>query len=284
MLAEQGHDVLALVRSEPRGTAAERLAHKRIRLCTINLEQPSFEDLPGDVEAVVSVAQSSHHRDFPARAREMFAVNVASLFALVEWARANGVRRFVHASSGGIYGPAANVGVKETDPVSADERLGFYLSTKLCTEALLRNYGEFFHTLLILRPFFIYGPGQGADMLIPRLIASVREGRPIRLQGLDGPQLSPIYVDDAAAGFAAALRVDGSHVVNLGGPDAVRLRALGEQIGALVGRPPAFEAAPGVPSDYAADTTLAGTLLGRATTRLADGLAQTVQAAQEVDR
>lgn len=51
-------------------------------------------------------------------------------------------------------------------------RLGFYLTSKYCSELILDNYSSFL-TIIQLRLFFVYGMGQRKDMLIPRLIENV---------------------------------------------------------------------------------------------------------------
>lgn len=278
ILADRGRRVVALVHTAPRGLAAEWLSHRLIEVQVVDLERPDLESLPRDVGAVLALAQSPYHRDFPARAREIFAVNVSAFFALLEWARIAGVQQVIYASSGGVYGPTAKLNVKESEPVRMDDRLGFYLSTKLSAEVLLQNYRALFPTIAIVRPFFIYGPGQSGEMLIPRLIASVREGKAIKLQGPDGLRLNPIYVEDAAAGLTAALALDGFHILNLGGPEVVTLRAIGDAIGTLMGRQAVFKAMPGLPSDYAGDITRSGELLGPPVTSVVDGLARTIAA------
>lgn len=277
LLAERGRDVVALVQRQPEGAVAARLQHPRIRVEVMDLERPDFARLPNDIEGVVALAQCAHFRDFPRRAGEIFAVNVAAHAALLEWARAIDVRRFVYASSGGVYGPLAPVPVAESHALSIDVPLGFYPGTKLCAEVLSQNYRHFFDTAVILRPFFIYGPGQRPDMLIPRLIESVRSGQAIKLQGRDGLRLNPIYVDDAVEGFAAALEANGHHVLNLGGPDVVTLRAIGELIGGLVGKALKFETTEGVPSDFVGDTTLARGILGAPRVGFPEGIAHTLQ-------
>ena len=279
-LAARGRDVIALVHRSPEGDVAASLAHQRIEVCAMDLEHPRFDALPTDAEAVVALAQSPYHRDFPERAGEIFAVNVVSHAALLEWARARGVRRFVYASSGGVYGSRARLAVAESEPFAVDAPLGFYLGSKLCAEVICQNYRHFFDTAAILRPFFVYGPGQRLDMLIPRLIDSVRSGQAIKLQGPNGLRLNPVYVYDAVEAFAAALDVRGHHILNLGGPDVVSLREIGGQIGHLLGKAAQFETAEGAPSDYVGDTTLACSILGAPRTSFAQGIAQTLQAEQ----
>ena len=198
-----GHDVAALVRpGRPPMRAA--LFPPGVEQVEMDLAILDPERLPGGMEAIVSLAQSSHHRQFPEKAAEIFAVNVAANQRLFEWARRRAIGRFVLASSGGVYARRARAMSDNSSQTEAESPLGFYLGTKLCAELLFDSFGPFFQTAITLRPFFIFGPGQRADMLIPRLIESVRSGRPIQLQGKDGLRLNPIYVEDAAAAFVAA--------------------------------------------------------------------------------
>jgi len=277
LLARAGHRVLALVHQAPGPELRELFAGASIALRQFDLASADFGSLPGDAEAVVALAQSRAFRDFPDRAQDIFAVNVAAHLRLLDWARTSGVRRFVYASSGGIYGSRARLEVAESDLLAVDSPLGFYLGSKLCAEVIFQNYRHYFDTAAILRPFFIYGPGQREDMLVPRLIGSVRAGRAIQLQGRDGLRLNPIYVDDAAAAFAAALRVSGCKVINIAGPETVSLRELGERIGRLVRRQPVFEQVAGSPSDYVANIDAARTQLGAPRIGLDAGLARTIE-------
>lgn len=277
-LAAAGHEVIVLLHTAASPRLLEEFASPRVSLQVMDLERPDFARLPAGIEAVVALAQSQHFRNFPEKAGQIFAVNVAAHLALLEWARLSGVRRMVYASSGGIYGPSARMRVAESDLLAVDSPLGFYLGSKLCAEVLFHNYRHFFETAVVLRPFFIYGPGQRRDMLIPRLVDSVREGRPIRLQGRDGLRLNPIFVEDAAEGFAAALSVKGCEVLNLAGPQMVSLRDIGNRIGAALGRDPQFEVAEGAVSDYVADTSRAAAVIGPARIDFDQGIARMIEA------
>jgi UDP-glucose 4-epimerase len=276
LLAERGQDVVALVHAPPEGPVAARLQHPRIRVDVFDLECPDVARLPRDVQGVIALAQSQHFRNFPERVHEIFQVNIAAHLALLEWSRTVGVKRFVYASSGGVYGPSARLSVAENESFSVDSPLGFYLGSKLCAEVIFQNYRHFFDTAIVLRPFFIYGPGQRSDMLIPRLIQSVRTGQVIKLQGPDGLRLNPVYVADAVEGFIAALEAPGHQVLNLAGADALSLRALCERIGHQLGRAPCFEQAQGAPSDYVASTEAAERVLGRPVVGIDEGLRLTL--------
>jgi nucleoside-diphosphate-sugar epimerase len=271
------HNVIALVR--PGSPRAQAPAFPQgVEQLTMDLAALDPERLPGGVDAVIALAQSALHRQFPEQAREIFDVNVAANLRLLDWARRRAVKRFVFASSGGVYGTHARAMHDEKAQCETESPASFYLATKLCVELLLEGFGPFFRSAVTLRPFFIYGPGQRREMLIPRLIESVRDGRPIHLKGNDGLRLSPIFVEDAAQAFAAALDLEGCHALDVAGPEVLTLREVGEAIGRQIGRAPVFEHRPGLPTDYVASLEKTRAKLPIAQTRFADGLARTLAA------
>lgn len=227
-------------------------------------------DLPPRVDAVVHLAQSEAFRDFPEKAADIFDVNVASTFRLLEWARTHGARRFVHASTGGVYGDGERPFV-ETDPPS--ESLGFYASSKRAAELLALAYAGSF-VVVVVRPFFVYGAGQRTSMLIPRLVRSVAEGRPIVLHGApDGPRFNPVHVSDAVAALRRCLDLDATQTINIAGPEVLTLREIGIAIGRALGREPLFEvAASGPPHHLVGSTKKMTALLAAPSIRLVEGV------------
>ena len=199
--------------------------------------------LPSRVDSVIHLAQSEHFREFPERAEDVFQVNTVSALRLLDYARRAGARHFIMASSGGIYGYGEQEFSEEIEITSHGD-LGFYLGTKLCAEIIAENYTPFMN-IIVLRFFFVYGLGQRRSMLIPRLVQSVIDGRPILLQGQDGIRINPTNVADAVAAIHQTLQVDGSHKINVGGPEVLSLRQISEIIGDVVGKEPQFEVHPG---------------------------------------
>lgn len=258
------HDLVAVGRSAPGAGARWVRADLEERL--------SRSSLPASADAVIFLAQSEHFREFPDKARHIFQVNVDALQAMLDWARAAGVRRFVLASSGGVYGHGDGE-FREDDAIAPGGPLGYYLASKQCAELLTQSYASQF-TVVILRFFFVYGPGQRRSMLIPRLIDSVRDGRPVTLQGPDGVRLNPTYVDDAASAVRGALALESSHIINVAGTETVTMRELAGLIGSAVGRKPSFDVRKEeAPRHLVADTTKMRRLLGGPTVTIAAGLA-----------
>lgn len=215
--------------------------------------------LPERIDAVIYLAQSSRFREFPETADDIFQVNTAQPLALLDYARRAGASNFVYASTGGVYAPSPQP-VTETSPLA--DPMGFYPASKRAAEVLAEAFAPHLH-IALLRYFFIYGAGQKREMLIPRLVDSVREGRPVSLQGDEGLRANPVHASDAARATAAAARLTRTATINVAGPETVSLRSMCETIGKRIGRDPVFQidAAASAPS-LIADTSRMDELLG----------------------
>ncbi|MDH7499783.1 MAG: NAD(P)-dependent oxidoreductase [candidate division NC10 bacterium] len=258
------------------GISRDRLAEEAgsgssFHLCIDFSQAWDIQVLPSKIDAVVHLAQSRHFRDFPESALDIFQVNTMSTVRLLDYARRAGASTFVLASSGGIYGPRDRE-LSEDMEILAKGDLGFYLGTKLCAEVMAENYASYFN-VIILRLFFVYGPGQRKSMLIPRLVESVVEGRPITLQGKNGIRVNPTYVSDAVAAICRSLGLSGHHKINVAGPEVLSLREIGEVIGKVVGKKPRFECQSGSnPQHIIGDICRMTEMLGPPTVRFEEGI------------
>ncbi len=220
----------------------------------VDLASPgALAGLPERVDAVIHLAQSRHYRDYPDSAADIFDINVASTARLLDWGRAHGATSFVYASSGGVYGHGED-SFREDEPALPPEPLGYYLATKRSAELLIAPYAQFMSTV-ILRFFFVYGTGQGENMLVPRLIHSVREGVAVTLQGADGIRLNPVHVSDAVQAIEHTLDLTGLHHINIAGPETLTLREMTDAIGRCVGREPVYDVTDEQPRHLTADIT-----------------------------
>lgn len=206
--------------------------------------------LPGQVDVVVHLAVSYRHREFPEAAADLFAVNTASAVTLADWARRSGVPRFIYGSTGSVYSTDGAASQHEASAVAPD---AFWTATKRAAEMLIEQFSEHLD-VWIPRLFFPYGGGQTAR-LIPNLVDSVRNGRPVTLHGptdadgeSGGMALGPIHISDVADIVIAALAEGWSGVMNLAGPQTYTLRELVCEIGRQVGREPIFELVDGPPA------------------------------------
>lgn len=228
------HEVFALVRKPP------PLPDPKVNWLVQDLAEPRWNvELPSKIDAVVHLAQSPHFRDFPTQAMDIYAVSAATTMRLLDWGLKAGARNFVLGSTGGLYG-TSDAAVMESDPVPEQRnQLGFYFASKRAAELLAQQYtGQI--NVATLRFFFVYGAGQPGQMLLPRLVTNVREGKPIFLQGENGLRLNPVHVDDAVAAIHRALELHESRLINIAGPEPTTLRTIGDEIGRQIGRDPIF--------------------------------------------
>lgn len=265
-LADAGVHVHAVVRSNAQAFRDDVTFH------AVDLAQPIHpSSLPAQVDAVFHLAQAREFRDFPGSAPAVFAINVASTAALLDYADRAGVRRFVYASSGGVYRGGDGDPLDEDSPLQAPSELGYYLATKVSSEAMVGSYAGLF-TTAVLRYFFIYGPGQARSMLIPRLYDRVNRGEAISIQGSGGMRINPVHVADAAAATIAGATLTESQTINVAGPQTVSLRDIGELFARDSRREAVFEQQPGDPSDLVASTVRMRRMLGAPRIALTEAL------------
>ncbi|MEW6769038.1 MAG: NAD(P)-dependent oxidoreductase [Pseudomonadota bacterium] len=228
------HEIFALVRKAPAQPAAN------VTWLVQDLAAPNWSvALPEKIDAVVHLAQSSHFRDFPNQAMDVYAVATGATMRLLDWSHKAGARNFVLGSTGGLYGTSEQPVSETGDLPDQRNQLGFYFAAKRAAELLAQQYAGQIN-VATLRFFFVYGAGQPAPMLLPRLASNVRDGNPIFLHGDDGLRLNPIHVDDAVNAIRQSLQLTESRVFNIAGPEVTTLRAIGEEIGHQVGRAPVF--------------------------------------------
>jgi UDP-glucose-4-epimerase GalE len=198
-----------------------------------------------------------------------FEDNVAGGIALLEAARAAGVRRFVLSSTAAVYG------VPDATPIPEDAPLrpiNPYGETKRSLEAVLTWYGRAYEFRSVsLRYFNVAGAteaiGEDHDPethLIPAILAATAAGRPVTLFGDDYPTRDGtnvrdyIHVADLADAHLRAIEAtaagdgrigDGFLVCNLGNGDGFTNLEVLAAAEAAVGRSIANEVGPRRPGD-----------------------------------
>jgi UDP-glucose 4-epimerase len=263
---QSSHDVTALVRRKPPGASPDvdwLIQDFSAETWTVRL--------PERIDAVIHLAQSSQYRNFPDAANDIFAVSALATLRLAHWARNAGASQFILASTGGLYG-SSDRPVRESDVLVDDHGpLGFYFAAKRASELIISQYAAAM-TVAVLRGFFIYGSQQSKQMLMPRLVDSVREGRPITLQGNDGIRINPIHVDDAVAAIESCLKRKASGVINIAGPEPASLRRIADLIGSALRKPPIFAIDKAQPRHLVAEIGRMQAVLGAPAIKVAQGV------------
>jgi len=246
--------------------------NKKITVIEIDLLKIDTKVLPSNIDIIFYLAQSNKYKDFLNGSSDMISVNILAANIIAQWGLNNGVKKFIYSSTGGVY-KKTSLPIEESFLIKKDiNDLDFYISSKISAENILLNYSSFFKTFIILRPFFIYGPGQNQSMLIPRLIKSVKNKKKIIISGVNGIKINPIFVEDAAKISINTINLNGIFFINLAGSETVTIRDLCIRIGQIAGQEPIFKISNLIDSDLVADISLMKKKLGKPKVDLQSGI------------
>jgi UDP-glucose 4-epimerase len=267
LLIQSGHLVFGIVHSLP------QFPIEGVHYIAVDLETDwSLGILPEKVEVIIHLAQSAHFRDFPAKALSVFQVNIASTAKLLDYGVKVGLKSFIYASSGGVYGNGEHA-FHENSAIVPPGQLGYYLGSKLAGEVLSQSYSSVFH-VSVLRYFFIYGPNQKKGMLIPRLMDSIATQKPILIQGEKGIRINPIHVEDAAAATVSSFENQKSATYNISGQDTFSIKEIADRMGDFLGIQPVYQFVEGEARDLIGDNSAMKKDLHFPEKRLFDNLKQ----------
>ena len=220
-----------------------------------------------------------------------FYANMAMGLHLIEHARRNRVRKFVHVGTVCAYPKHCPVPFREDDlwngyPEETNAPYGVAKKALfVMLDAYRRQYGM---ASSVLVPVNLYGPGDDFDPatshVIPAIIRRLCEsrGEPVTLWGTGDATREFLHVDDAAEGIVRAAEVmDDPVPINLGGGEEISIRSLSWMLADICGYTGIIRwdhSRPDGQPRRALDCTRAREMLGwEPRVRLADGLAETVR-------
>jgi UDP-glucuronate 4-epimerase len=234
-LLADGWDVTVLDNFDPFYPAAVKRAnidahtrHPHWRLLEVDIsDHEALARITGDFDVIVHLAAKAGVRPSIADPLAYQKANVAGTQALLEFARARGIRQFVFASSSSVYGVNPRVPWSEDDHVL--EPISPYASTKVSGELLGHVYAKLYGIrFLALRFFTVYGPRQRPDLAIHGFARRLLRGDAIPMFGDGSTRRDYTFIDDIVAGVRGAMAYDGSpyEVINLGNNRTVSLREM----------------------------------------------------------
>jgi nucleoside-diphosphate-sugar epimerase len=195
-LASKGHTVIGVDLHYPRHS--EGGYQNGFRAVTSDFRNwDLLEDLAQGVDIVFHLASAHLQTNLPDS--EYWDINVHSIRPLMKFAFENGVRRFVHVSSVGVYG---NLDAWPADETTSCKPQSIYGETKLAGEAEVMKFSaEYGFPVVILRPAWVYGAGCPRTLKIYR---TLRKGRFIMIGSGDNLR-HPVYISDMLSAFFLAM-------------------------------------------------------------------------------
>ncbi len=175
-------------------------------------------------------------------------VNVEGTYRLLDMARRYGVKRFVFASSGAVYGERTAAPSIETDPVPFPTSP--YAATKIAAEAACHVFASLYGIQTIcLRLFAVYGPRQRPDVAMHTFARRLGRGAPAPVFGDGTAARDLMYISDAVDCIESALGYDATpyEIVNVGSGSAVGANRLVELLATALDVKPAIDYQPEPP-------------------------------------
>ncbi|MDA9589756.1 GDP-mannose 4,6-dehydratase [Opitutales bacterium] len=192
--------------------------------------------------------------------------NVIATQNLLEFAKEQGIKQLVFASSSSVYGVNPNVPWSEKHDVSGP--ISPYASTKVSCELLGHVYSHLYGIRFLgLRFFTVYGPRQRPDLAINKFVRLIEAGEPIPVFGDGSTRRDYTYIADIVEGILGALHYDKTiyEVINLGNDQTVTLSEMIETIETVVGKKAIIDRQSEQPGDVPqtwADVSKANQLFG----------------------
>ena len=158
------------------------------------------------------------------------AVNAGGTEAVLAAARQAGVKRVVHFSSAGVLGNVrGGKPAPETQPPAPRDVYG---RAKLAGEEIARAAARSGQDVIIIRPGWVYGPGDRRTFKLIRMIARRR----FILVGSGKIRQTPVHVADLVAGtLLCAAKGRPGEIYNLTGKEVLTVKAMAETIAAAAG-------------------------------------------------
>jgi len=146
--------------------------------------------------------------------------NIRSTLTVLEFCREAGAKLLFFSTY--LYGKAKYLPVDEKHPVSPANAYG---KSKLLLEMLCRLYNEDFGVrVIILRPFNVYGVGQGEEFVIPSIFSQIKSGQQIVLRGRNEKR-DFVYIDDLVDASVRAILFKKKYfeIFNVGSGESLRI-------------------------------------------------------------
>jgi nucleoside-diphosphate-sugar epimerase len=152
--------------------------------------------------------------------------NYLGALHVLEAARKHGTKLIFFSSY--LYGNPKYLPIDEKHPLAPHNP---YAQSKLICEKLCEGYYRDFQVpVTVFRPFNIYGPGQNASFLIPKIIGQLKTGD-VQLDD-PRPRRDFIHVDDVVGAIIKAIesKATGYDIFNLGSGESVSIFELSQMI------------------------------------------------------
>lgn len=188
-------------------------------------------------DAMVHFAAESHVDRSIYEPGNAVQTNIQGTFVLLQAAREDHIRRFIHISTDEVYGDLPpNVTADESFPLRPSSP---YAASKASADLLVSAFVRTFDfPAIIIRASNNYGSFQFPEKFLPLMISNALEDKPIPVYGDGLQQRNWLFVDDCCAGILAVLKSGRvGETYNVGGSEVVENLALTKKVLSAMAKP-----------------------------------------------
>lgn len=212
---QQGWQVLGIDNYSGPGSRAAQARHAaelsrfpHFHLLEADLCQAeALQDLPfSQADLMIHLAAWSGVRASERDPEHYLQNNLGSTLGALQLCQGLQINQFILSSSSTVYwqGKAFRPFQEGHSPMGPRSPYGH---SKWACEQILRRWNQAGFSFVILRLFSVYGPGQRQDLVLPRIVSAIEQGKPFRIFG-QGQQLRDFtYVDDIVRAIQATERL-----------------------------------------------------------------------------
>jgi len=182
---------------------------------------------------VINLGGYVNHANYSSGGKEVYDVHFNGVRNLVNTLKSSELKNFIQIGSSDEYGnnPAPQFETQREAPISV------YSSAKVASTHFLQTlYKTEKFPSVILRPFLVYGPGQGEERFIPQIIKGCLNNQ--KFPTSNGEQLRDFcFIDDFVEAIFSVLgnvKVLGE-VINISSGNAVSIKQVVEMIVDIIG-------------------------------------------------
>lgn len=207
---------------------------------TINKQEPidvtNIDELLtiNGVDAIVHLAAKTSISDSFKKPAQTYYTNFVGTLNVLEFARAKNIKKLIYVSTY-VYGQPVYIPVDEKHPLNPHSP---YNHSKLLAENICQNYSQYFGIdIVILRPFYVYGPSSRNRSLVPSIIKQIKKSSKVKLSGKKVKR-DFLYVTDFVYLIGKILQdfPKGNNIYNVGYGKSYSLNQVAKELARLLGK------------------------------------------------
>lgn len=174
------------------------------------------------VDTVIFLAQSPDYR-MGFFTSDLFQTNLSLLHSVLVHYK-DQVKRFIYFSTGSVYTSSINSVLTEQSDLNYNSDNSYVIS-KLAGEMIVNTFKNYYKSIYILRPFYIYGKNQKKGMLFESLISKILDEKEIILTNKNGLIFNPVFAGDVAelCQHLIVSQNEEHRIINVHGPEIISL-------------------------------------------------------------